>query len=80
MPKEVTFFVSEDGEKYRQIAQVPSAVAFDDYTPVRKDLGTKVNTTGRYVKIIAKNFGTIPDWHLGAGGKAWLFIDEVIIE
>lgn len=80
MPKEVIFFVSEDGENYRQIAQVPSPVAFDDFTPVRKDLGAKVNTTGRYVKIIAKNFGIIPDWHLGAGGKAWLFIDEVIIE
>jgi len=32
------------------------------------------------VKVLATNFGIIPDWHLGEGGKAWLFVDEIIIE
>jgi len=28
----------------------------------------------------AKNIKTLPDWHPGAGEKAWIFVDEVIVE
>ncbi len=34
----------------------------------------------RFIKIIAKNRGPVPDWHEAAGSKSWLFIDEVIVE
>jgi len=34
----------------------------------------------RYIKIKAANIGKCPDWHKGAGGKAWLFVDEAVIE
>ena len=27
-----------------------------------------------------KNISTCPNWHDGAGGKAWLFIDEIIVK
>ena len=33
-----------------------------------------------FVKVFAKNIGVCPDWHQGAGGKAWLFVDELIVE
>jgi len=33
----------------------------------------------RYVKVKAKNVGTCPTWHPGAGGKAWIFVDELVI-
>lgn len=41
-------------------------------------LGSK----GRYVKIVAKNLGDLPEWHLGASfnGKAWIFVDEIEIK
>jgi hypothetical protein len=32
------------------------------------------------VKIHAMNRGVCPPWHLGAGGKAWLFADEIVVE
>ncbi len=38
------------------------------------------NTTARYIKIIVKNFGKIPEGKQGAGNPAWTFIDELIIE
>ena len=38
------------------------------------------NVQARYVRVVAKNIGTIPDWHPGAGGKAWIFADEIIVE
>ncbi|MCB9169430.1 MAG: glycoside hydrolase family 92 protein [Flavobacteriales bacterium] len=33
----------------------------------------------RYIKIMAKNAGPCPDWHPGAGGSSWIFLDEVLI-
>jgi predicted alpha-1,2-mannosidase len=38
--------------------------------------------SSRYVKIVAKNLGDLPAWHLGApfDGKAWIFIDEIEVK
>ncbi len=80
MPGEVSFWISDDGTTFRQIASIKNPVAVDNYEVIQKDLGAKVNATGRYIKIIAGTFGTIPAWHLGAGGQAWIFIDEIIVE
>ncbi len=29
------------------------------------------------IKIFAESIGPCPDWHLGAGDKSWLFVDEI---
>jgi hypothetical protein len=34
----------------------------------------------RFVKIFAKNIGVCPPGHKWAGRKAWLFVDEVMVE
>jgi predicted alpha-1,2-mannosidase len=34
----------------------------------------------QFIEIRAINYGLCPEWHLGAGGQAWIFADEVIIE
>jgi len=31
----------------------------------------------KYIKVIAKNIGLCPIWHVGANNKAWIFIDEI---
>ena len=38
--------------------------------------------SSRYIKIVAKNLGDLPPWHLGAphNGKAWVFIDEITVK
>jgi hypothetical protein len=33
----------------------------------------------RYVKVRAKNFGKLPDWHMGAEGEAFIFVDEITV-
>ena len=38
------------------------------------------NLKARYIKIKAENYGICPDWHLGAGGKTWIFVDEITIK
>lgn len=34
---------------------------------------------GRRLRFRAVNYGTIPDWHPGAGGEAFIFVDELIV-
>ena len=34
----------------------------------------------RYVQVKIRNVAKCPDWHKGAGGRAWLFVDEIFIE
>ncbi len=35
----------------------------------------------RYIKVVAKKLGELPEWHLGYkhDGRSWIFIDEIII-
>ncbi|MCK7520336.1 MAG: hypothetical protein MZV64_22965 [Ignavibacteriales bacterium] len=33
-----------------------------------------------FVRVLAQSLGAVPDWHYGAGGKAWLFADEIVVE
>jgi hexosaminidase len=37
------------------------------------------SATARYVKIKLVNYGIIPENRVGAGNKAWLFVDEIEI-
>jgi hexosaminidase len=34
----------------------------------------------RYVRVTATNAGVIPDGLPGAGNKAWLFVEEIVVE
>ncbi len=81
MPEYVEFSISSDGIKFTPIGRVCHSVDPKDYTLQIHDLcldNLKVMT--KYVKITARNFGTIPDWHAGAGGEGFIFIDEIFVE
>ncbi|WP_188746813.1 chitobiase/beta-hexosaminidase C-terminal domain-containing protein [Parapedobacter defluvii] len=40
-----------------------------------------IHTTNlRYLKLIARPYRKIPDGYPGAGGEAWLFVDEIILK
>jgi hypothetical protein len=43
-------------------------------------LPTSVSFSARFVRVKAKNIGLCPDWHMGRGDKAWLMIDEILVE
>jgi hypothetical protein len=37
------------------------------------------SVNARYVRVRARNIGVCPDWHKGAGSKAWIFVDEITL-
>ncbi|HEY9167581.1 MAG TPA: family 20 glycosylhydrolase [Candidatus Kryptonia bacterium] len=78
MPDSVVFSVSTDGVKYNQLGVARNDVPQKDPDPVKKDFTLEFGKQNiRFLRVQAKNIGVCPPWHEGAGGKAWLFIDEV---
>ena len=81
MPREIHFEFSIDGKNFMPALTLINDVSENEYGAIVKDFaGTIKSQPARYVKIIAHNYGQIPAWHPGAGGKAWIFADEIIIE
>jgi predicted alpha-1,2-mannosidase len=80
MPKRAIFEVSDDGINYKKIIDAPNKLPDDEYEMVFAQLGGKANVSARYIKVRAINYGTLPEWHLGAGGQAFIFIDEITID
>ena len=81
MPVEVEFAVSSDGVRFEVVCVVPNDVPADAGGAIVKDFAKEgVNRSARYVRVRARNIGLCPDWHKGAGHKAWIFADEIIIE
>jgi predicted alpha-1,2-mannosidase len=80
MPVYVEFYISDDGKNYTLLGKIMNKVSEKEYTTTINDLVLEKKAKATYVKVVAKNYGTIPDWHLGAGGEAYIFIDEITIE
>ncbi len=80
-PKQVAYYGSVDGITYELIDSVASNVLASDMNVQRTELSVKGNGKPyRYVKVQALNFGQLPAWHQGAGGDAFIFVDEIRIE
>jgi arylsulfatase A-like enzyme len=80
-PTVVEVAISKDGMTFDLIQHIKNKALVRNVRPIFKDYVTILpDLRARYVRIKAKNVGICPDWHPGAGGKAWLFCDEIIIE
>lgn len=79
-PTEVEYAVSSNGKDYKVVCTIENTFSDKDYTSTIKDFDARGNVKTRYVRVKAGNYGTIPSWHLGVGGEAFIFIDEIIIE
>lgn len=80
-PEFVSFEFSEDGLDYSEAIAVKNEIPTSDPGSTKQIINKEIaNTKGRYLKVKAKNIGICPTWHKGAGGKAWLFVDEIIID
>lgn len=81
LPEEVAVAIAKTKESYfdqkeltNNLPQKNSEIIIKDFT---------MNFSGqqaRYVRVWAKSIIKCPEWHPGAGGPAWLFIDEIVVE
>ncbi|MFA7228994.1 MAG: chitobiase/beta-hexosaminidase C-terminal domain-containing protein, partial [Melioribacteraceae bacterium] len=81
LPREVIFSISQDGENFKRVADILNDIPSTSTDNMIKKFSAEVDvTSARYLKVTAKNIGVCPAWHKGAGEKAWIFADEVVIE
>ena len=80
MPREVEYFVSDDGKNFRSVGKVKNDIPDDADGAYIQEMEVRPRTNARYVKMVAKTIGTCPEGHVGAGQKAWIFCDELVIE
>jgi hypothetical protein len=82
LPAAVEWAVSQDGENWTGLASEPCAsVAARSGVRIR-EIGAVIpaGLRARHLRLKARSVGKCPAWHDGAGGAAWLFADEIIVE
>lgn len=81
MPKKVRYYTSQNGKDFIYAGEVLNNIPDNQYGNITKEFTANLKGhKARYVKVVAEYYGIMPDWHLGAGSHAWLFMDEVVIE
>ncbi|MBG7613050.1 GH92 family glycosyl hydrolase [Polaribacter sp. BAL334] len=82
LPKEMQIYTSIDGIKYAKHTtwQFPNPKN-EEKVAIEKVAISKLGKA-RFLKIIAKKIGKLPEWHLGFqdDGRSWLFVDEIQIK
>src|SRR5690606_16178533 len=78
-PRSVEVLLSRDGINFVRAGHVMNDVPPVDETIQVRLFEVKINRGGgyRYMKIVARNFGDLPEWHAGKGGKAYIFAAEL---
>ncbi|MCU4155335.1 family 20 glycosylhydrolase [Carboxylicivirga sp. A043] len=79
-PKKVRYEVSADGKSFNEVASFEPGITESDVNEIVQYPAEFEPVKARYVRIVAENVGLCPAWHPAAGGKAWLFSDEVIVK
>lgn len=80
MPTQMEIYISNDNKNFSLVKTIlPKTDIKEEKVLVEILTANFKPTKARYIKIIAKNFGTIPSWHLGAGNPSHLFISEIAI-
>ena len=82
LPTRVEIALSENGSDYSEPVELPGYSPEDRYQMdmVKDFVAYFPSLPARYVRVRATSLGTCPDWHQGAGGKCWLFADEIMVE
>lgn len=74
-PSVLTFAISNDGQNFIEVYQqtaFPSNAINTIKVPITP-------ISARYIKITGINKGIVPAGEYGAGNKAWLIVDEIVV-
>ena len=83
LPTNVEVYISSDNRRFTKVASEKiNSTKPSEHTSIRKVAFDLKGKKARYVKVIAKKLGVLPEWHLGYShdGRSWLFADEIEIK
>jgi len=77
LPEWVEFAVSSDGKNFAAYSRIHKLSGQGNIYHAVQEF---TDLQARFIRIRAKNIEKCPSDHPGAGGKAWLFADEIIVQ
>ncbi len=80
LPTEVTISISKNGKEFEELQTLFPTATPKDKGSIIEEYVVKKTSKARYIKVVGKNRGICPDYHKGAGGKSWIFADEIVID
>lgn len=83
-PTEVECYVSSNPRRfYKNLPkQVINSTKPSEEVDIKNVTFEMNGYSARYIKIVAKKLGKLPEWHLGNkhDGRSWLFVDEIQVK
>lgn len=80
LPKSVTWYVSDDNKKFKEVKQQDIPEDRDTRTKfVSISSSAPQSVQARYIKLKIETIGLCSSWHLAVGHPAWFLIDEVFV-
>ncbi len=81
LPKQIEVSTSLDGKNYTLAKTVENNINPNTEERVTHDFVVALDgVQSRYLKVVAKSTGPLPEWHYAKGHPSWLFADEVVVE
>ena len=79
-PQKVEFWVYYGDDVVEIYEDYPGKRLETKEGEMRTTVSVHLKKPSQKIKIVAKSIGACPDWHLGAGGESWIFIDEIEVK
>ncbi|MBK7620223.1 MAG: GH92 family glycosyl hydrolase [Flavobacteriales bacterium] len=80
LPSEVTIATSTNQRQWSTSAIMNPVDPKVNGSLIHEFWSRPIDRKVRYIAVHASSAGPCPDWHPGKGGKAWIFVDEVLLE
>jgi putative alpha-1,2-mannosidase len=79
-PPSVEYWTSNDGVNYKLASTVNTKIDIKEHGAKTQEYTADLNTNARYIKVIAKQYGPLPEWHEAKGSPSYIFADEITVE
>jgi len=79
-PQYVQYWSSDDGKNYKLLATVNNKIDIKAPKAQIQEFKADLNTNARYIKVVAKQYGALPEWHEAKGNQSYIFADEITVE
>jgi putative alpha-1,2-mannosidase len=79
-PKYVEYWTSDDGVNYKLAATINTKIDITDKHVKTQDFTAPLNTNARYIKVVARQYGPLPEWHESRGEQSYIFADEIVVD
>ncbi|WP_295768577.1 GH92 family glycosyl hydrolase [uncultured Mucilaginibacter sp.] len=78
-PQWVQYSLSDDGKKFGPPVSVKTKIPVDNTDSKTQSFKANINRKTRYIKVLAKQYGPLPEWHESKGSPSYIFADEITI-